>query len=674
MNFYRSCIASANDFAPSYSALVNNNIFQTSFENAFAGQIGFNSAVVVGNNVINCTNAFRGCTNFNQPVRFEDSPEEMKCNSMFAGCTKFNAALILNRPITKADNMFAGCANLRNGISVNGDVLEVSGMYSGCISLVSGITVNGNVINAQRMFAGAAIAGGVPVTGNIINASDMFTGSGVARSVTATGLSINANNMFNRAAALIENINIQTVDDGGNMFRDCGNLQGNINIKFNVVDMPDNIFSGCTALNHDIVLTGIPNYDGSGMFANHPSLNKNIMINNANNCYMMFYGCSKLFGNVSVGAAYTKNCQLMFAGCSNLDNVTVENVNDASYMFSASGIPRGAIVTGSSLNAAFMYNGCLSLIENVSHQNVADANNMFAGCSQLNGNISIALFESGKIANIFAGCASLNHDIVITGPSSYNGSEMFRSLANLNRNILINNANNCVNMFYGCSKLAGNISVGAAFRKNCVNMFYGCSSLISAEVDNISDASYMFKGCSNLTGVTLVNMGVVSGAGMFEDCTVFNQMVSGTFTNYENMFNNCKSFNQNVILPNTVSTFRNMFRNCSNLVQTMVVPKVSGDCHSMFAGCNNLTDVVLPCFIESVNYNSLFIDRDLTTWLNVHTFYYENGYSNYLRAANNVSLGRPIAWSAGGTQYVDHYYYNEMYKLRFYTDANNFVN
>ena len=100
MNFYRSCIASANDFAPSYSALVNNNIFQTSFENAFAGQIGFNSAVVVGNNVINCINTFRGCTNLNQPVRFENSANEIKCQNMFRGCTKFNSAVTGNRPIS----------------------------------------------------------------------------------------------------------------------------------------------------------------------------------------------------------------------------------------------------------------------------------------------------------------------------------------------------------------------------------------------------------------------------------------------------------------------------------------------------------------------------------------------------------------------------------------------
>ena len=51
------------------------------------------------------------------------------------------------------------------------------------------------------------------------------------------------------------------------------------------------------------------------------------------------------------------------------------------------------------------------------------------------------------------------------------------------------------------------------------------------------------------------------------------------------MFYDCKSFNQNVVIPNSVRNCRNMFTGCKSLSKKIVIPDLVTEHEDMFSSC-----------------------------------------------------------------------------------------
>ena len=141
-------------------------------------------------------------------------------------------------------------------------------------------------------------------------------------------------------------------------------------------------------------------------------------------------------------------------------------------------------------------------------------------------------------------------------------------------------------MFSGCSNLTS-LDVSSFKTENVTNMngmFNGCSNLTSLDVsgfktDKVTDMSWMFSGCDKLTSLDLSKFNTENVANMsymFSSCSnLTNLDLSGFKTD-------------------NVTTISSMFSSCSNLTNLDVsgfkTDKVT-NMRYMFSGCSNLTTI-----------------------------------------------------------------------------------
>ena len=163
------------------------------------------------------------------------------------------------------------------------------------------------------------------------------------------------------------------------------------------------------------------------------------------------------------------------------------------------------------------------------------------------------------------------------------------------------NVTNMSYMFKGCSNLAVLDVTHFNTAKVTImsHMFKGCSNLAVLDVTHFNTAkvtimSYMFKGCSNLAEL---------------DVTHFN---TANVTNMYEMFNGCSNLVKlDVTHFNTaeVTDMSYMFYDCSNLAELDVThfntAKVT-IMNGMFSGCSNLTELDLTHF-NTANVTNMYV-------------------------------------------------------------------
>ncbi|HCW2669465.1 TPA: BspA family leucine-rich repeat surface protein, partial [Enterococcus faecalis] len=126
-----------------------------------------------------------------------------------------------------------------------------------------------------------------------------------------------------------------------------------------------------------------------------------------------------------------------------------------------------------------------------------------------------------------------------------------------------------------------------ASNKTCFSMFRDCSNLVNIDnnqlnwynLNNVSDLSWLFFGCTGLTSLTLNNFSSIplltNTSKMFQNCTNISNLDLNNFDtskveNMSSMFNNCKSLtnlNLNSFNTENVTNMGYMFANCSNLTK-----------------------------------------------------------------------------------------------------------
>ena len=135
---------------------------------------------------------------------------------------------------------------------------------------------------------------------------------------------------------------------------------------------------------------------------------------------------------------------------------------------------------------------------------------------------------------------------------------------------------------------------------NASYMFQYCSNLTTIpqlDTSNVTDMSDMFSGCSNLTTVPqLDTSNVTDMSGMFSGCsnlTTVPQLDTSNVTDMNYMFYNCYTLTTVPQLDTSnVTDMQNMFQYCSNLT---TIPQLDtsnvADMSYMFHGCKRLTTV-----------------------------------------------------------------------------------
>ena len=144
------------------------------------------------------------------------------------------------------------------------------------------------------------------------------------------------------------------------------------------------------------------------------------------------------------------------------------------------------------------------------------------------------------------------------------------------------NITNMSYMFYGCSNLT-KIDLTSFDTENVINMsymLYDCSNLTkinlsTLKTENVINMSSMFYGCSNLTKIDLYfnTKNVINMSCMFCNCSNLNEINLSSQDNIKvnnmmSMFCNCSSLvniNLSSIDTQNVTNMSSIFFNCSNL-------------------------------------------------------------------------------------------------------------
>ena len=121
--------------------------------------------------------------------------------------------------------------------------------------------------------------------------------------------------------------------------------------------------------------------------------------------------------------------------------------------------------------------------------------------------------------------------------------------------------------------------------------------LSAIDTGNVTNMSYMFDGCVNLTSIPLLNTRSVTDMQyMFENCykvTTISELNTSNVTNMYNMFRYCRALTTIPLLDTSKATsMQNMFTNCANLtaIPLLNTSKVTS-MSSMFYSCANLTAI-----------------------------------------------------------------------------------
>ena len=144
--------------------------------------------------------------------------------------------------------------------------------------------------------------------------------------------------------------------------------------------------------------------------------------------------------------------------------------------------------------------------------------------------------------------------------------------------------------------------------------FKGCSNLTSITIPNsvIGVGDYAFEYCRALTSVTIPNSVTSIGSGAFYYCTGLTSIVVENGNSVYDSRSNCNAIIEmatnilivgcrNTIIPNSVTSIgSSAFSGCSSLTSVTIGNSVTNIGNSAFSGCSGLTSVTIPNSVTSI--------------------------------------------------------------------------
>ena len=401
---------------------------------------------------------------------------------------------------------------------------------------------------------------------------------------------------FSSNAVTYYNANIQSIEimqfGGIPLYGKGSQFKGLLSdIIFSATDVPS--VSPNTSLAY--AFSSISNFNKNVMFLN----NWNLL--NVSGMEAMFDGCS-IFNNGSLtddglnpltfntSSTLTRLTSFL-RGCAKFNQtVSISNITGVTsmgYMFSSCSIFNNGSITNDGLHE----------LSFVTSSSLGGLSGMFQSCSKFNQTISISNMIGITTLNYtFSGCSIFNNGSIIndelhalsfvTSSSLTNIVGAFSSCSKLNQAIYISDTSGVTVMnsaFSGCSILnkavvlgdqtpdgSGNVwQINVPKVTTMASAFASCLVFNNGETTNTGSIPLKIRTGSSLTHLTLLFSNdakfnqpvVISNAqgsvnisinSIFNNCSIFNQAVSMTNTNYVNdmsaAFQNCAVFNKAVVL------------------------------------------------------------------------------------------------------------------------------
>ena len=414
------------------------------------------TSITISNNVTNIGyRAFYGCTSLTS-IMIPDSVTSIG-SSAFKDCTSLTSITIPNSVTSIDYSAFSGCTSLKS-ITIPNSVTSISSsVFSGCTSLTS-ITIPNSVTSiGWGAFDSCTSLTSITIPDSVtIIGSDAFRGCTSLTSITIPDSVTEIYGGTFSGCTSLKSITISNsvTEIGDSVFENCTSLIS-ITIPDSVTSIDNRAFEGCTSLTAINVATGNQNY-----------VSVSGVLYNKDKTTIICYPAGKKDKNYKIPDGVTEIDWYAFLGCANLASIT---------------IPNSVTEIGGSA-----FRGCTSLTSIMIPDSVTEIGGYaFEGCSSL-ASITIPSGVTSISGFDFWGCTSLTAINVATGNQDYASA-----------NGVLYDKDKTAVICYPVGKKDKNYSI----------------------LDSVTHIySYAFRGCTNLTSITIPDSVTGIGEYAFYDC------------------------------------------------------------------------------------------------------------------------------------------------------------
>ena len=364
---------------------------------------------------------------------------------------------------------------------------------------------------------------------------------------------------------------------GKSAFEGCTELTS-ITIPKNIKNIENNAFYGCRNLTTVIWNATECTNVGSSSFPIFENCLRLSTVSIGNNVLVIpscaFYGCSGL-ANVTIGNGVMSIGSSAFSGCTGLTSVTIGNgVTSIGYQafYGCKGLTNVYITD--------IEKWCKILgIDNLMDYNTGDKKKLY-----LNGELITDLVIPNGVTSIggfaFSCCTDLTSitipdSVTSIGDNAFKGCTGLSSITVADGNTKYHSSDNCL--------------IETAYK----TLIFGCkTSVIPSDGSVTSIGSSAFRGCKDLTSITIPDSVTYIGSGAFASCTGLTS----------------------ITIPDSVTSIDNeAFSSCTRLTSVTIGNRVTFICDFTFFGCSGLTSVTIGNSVTGVGYNAFAGCSGLTT-------------------------------------------------------------
>lgn len=616
----------------------------------FQGTEKFNRIVEFPDSVTTCAYAFYSSF-FNSPVQF--SPNTTNLRGTFA-YSKFNQSVEIPEKVTTVANMFEA-SPFNKSISFPDSVVNMAGTFSSS-EFNTDVNLANNVENISEIFAGSLFGKDIIIPASVKNSYGAFAGLSSAQNVTFRNFS----NISNYARMFYvkrysSNIHIHTsyeyelVQNATNLFYTTGSGSSSQVTPVWEVDTRDRcLYNSVYRISlFDPALNGvIPLETDDLKYFTYEISGADVLLTGLNSEAISADMVSTLFANSRMNGYNVK-----LKGFSVVDDLNLNLAFQTNYNFSS-------LDSGFFFNIkANYFNGYVNVPGGTKRVDIISTyfNNRITFPNNFDGTVSFRDCGMFDFEMIFPNAG--NYQIKFNNCSSLKNDKTFLFL-NLQRGVYSA-------MYNRCNGLKGTVAIpNDAIQTD--SMFFNCQGNITGTTDyhlsSITNTSYMFYNCQNLTGDifnTTVGANIVNASFMFFNCKNFSQNIYINHPNLINMscmFRGCDIFSGTVNL-NAYAQNANMsfaFFNCQNLTgkNSNFDLRNAGSTDYMFYDCKNLTNVIdgfTGISLYDSNDTSHMFDNCLNL-IDVQEIYIPNAIDTHNMFSNCKSANH-YEWSAGPTYY-----------------------
>ena len=529
----------------------------------------------------------------------------------FLGCSNLTGVTLPNGLTEINYGIFEYCTSLVK-ITIPNSVKEIGYAAFGDCSSLTDIVIPNSVEN---------------IAGRAFENCSNITSITMPNSVTSIG-----EVTFGGCSSLTDIVIPNSVTEiGWNAFDDCESLT-RITIPNSVTSIGSNAFINCTALTAINVASQNKNYTSEngvlfnkdktelicypgGKTDNHYEIPNSVTSIGSS----AFYGCSKL---TSIFIPDSVSGKIEFGSCSNLTTIDVatNNVDFSS---------ENGVLFDKNKTALICYpSGKTENNYNIPDSVTSIGNSAFSGCTSLT-SVTIPNSVTEIHSCAFEGCTSLK-TVTIPNGVTYIGSGTFSGCTSLT-SITIPNSVTYIDYgtFSGCTSLTS-ITIPNSVTYIYDDAFSDCTSLISITIPD--SVTYIggetFRNCISLTAINVAtgNQDYASANGVLYDkdktaviCYPVgkkdkNYSILDSVTHiYRYAFRGCTNLTS-ITIPDSVTYIGDYaFENCTSLAGITIPDGVTEISQYAFDGCTSLASITIPKSVTFINNGAFLNCTSLTS-------------------------------------------------------------